>query len=221
MTKTVLSVHKILNYGEEPLKYWGILVLIAMQLEDGNKTERNGANVIEYINNLQEIGAWNILIIIVLVLLIIDGGLKLIDSLCKRFGITTKWSKRELEQRRKLDEHEEAIRSLTTSVSKIDQSVQDIADKLEQEQEKSDKRERNKLRDKLLQNYRYYTNREKNPALSWSEMESDAFWQMFKDYEDLHGDGYLHSEVQNAMNRLNVISMSDTEELLRMMSGRK
>lgn len=199
-----------------------------MQLANGNKTERNGANVIEHINILQEIGAWNILIVIVLMLLIVDKGLKLIDSrfklidsLCKRFGITTKWSKRELEQKRKLDEHEEAIRSLTMSVGKIDQSVQDIADKLEQEQEKSDKRERNKLRDKLLQNYRYYTNREKNPTLSWSEMESDAFWQMFKDYEDLGGDGYLHTEVQNAMNRLNVIRMDDTEELLRMMSGRK
>ena len=67
-------------------------------------------------------------------------------------------------------------------------------------EEENRRRERNKLRDRILQSYRYYTSPEKNPMRAWSEMEADAFWKIFKDYEDLDGDGYVHSEVQPAMN---------------------
>lgn len=70
-----------------------------------------------------------------------------------------------------------------------------------------EKRDRNKLRDKLLQYYRYYANPEKNPSQSWTRMESDAFWELFKDYEELNGDGYMHTEVQPAMNKLTVIEI--------------
>lgn len=70
-----------------------------------------------------------------------------------------------------------------------------------------EKRERNKLRSKLLQYYRTYANPEKNPSQTWTIMESDAFWELFKDYEELNGDGYMHSEVQPAMNKLNIIGL--------------
>lgn len=33
-------------------------------------------------------------------------------------------------------------------------------------------------------------------------MEAEAFWELFRDYEDLGGDGYMHTEVQPAMERL-------------------
>ena len=69
-------------------------------------------------------------------------------------------------------------------------------------EEQNQRRERNKLRDILLQNYRYYTNKELNPSQSWTVMESEAFWELFKDYEDAGGDGYMHTEVQPAMARL-------------------
>lgn len=71
-----------------------------------------------------------------------------------------------------------------------------------------EKRERNKLRDKLLQYYRFYTNPEKNPTQSWTTMEANAFWELFKDYEELNGDGYMHTEVQPAMNRLIVVEVN-------------
>lgn len=70
-----------------------------------------------------------------------------------------------------------------------------------------EKRERNKLRSKLLQYYRVYANPEKNPSQTWTIMESDAFWELFKDYEELNGDGYMHSEVQPAMNKLTIIGL--------------
>ena len=42
-------------------------------------------------------------------------------------------------------------------------------------------------------------------------MESDAFWKTFGDYEDAGGDGHMHSEVQPAMRRLEIIPMHEIE----------
>ena len=36
-------------------------------------------------------------------------------------------------------------------------------------------------------------------------MESEAFWELFRDYEDVNGDGHMHTVVQPAMNLLKVI----------------
>ena len=84
---------------------------------------------------------------------------------------------------------------------------QSIQDTLKDMQERQDRRERNKLRNKLLQSYRYYTDLEKNPSQSWTRMESEAFWALFKDYEDAGGDGYMHTVVQPAMSLLKVIDI--------------
>lgn len=74
-------------------------------------------------------------------------------------------------------------------------------------EERNKKTDRNKLRDILLERYRYYTNIETNPSQSWTKMESEAFWELFRDYEDAGGDGYMHTVVQPAMIRLAVIDM--------------
>ena len=84
---------------------------------------------------------------------------------------------------------------------------QSIQDTLKDMQERQDRRERNKLRNKLLQSYRYYTDLEKNPSQSWTRMESEAFWALFKDYEDAGGDGYMHTVVQPAMSLLKIIDI--------------
>lgn len=68
-----------------------------------------------------------------------------------------------------------------------------------------DKRERNKLRDRLLQMYRYYTSEKTNPSHSWTRMEAEAFWELFGDYEESGGNGYIHSIVQPEMNKLDII----------------
>lgn len=38
-------------------------------------------------------------------------------------------------------------------------------------------------------------------------MEAEAFWELFRDYEDAGGDGYVHTEVQPAMERLTVLEV--------------
>ena len=87
----------------------------------------------------------------------------------------------------------------------VRKDIQALTKRIEKMEEDTKRRERNKIRDRLLQNYRYYTNTETNPTQSWTRMEADAFWELFKEYEENGGDGYMHSEVQPAMNKLTII----------------
>lgn len=82
-------------------------------------------------------------------------------------------------------------------------------------------REKNAIRAKLLDEFRLFTDEYKNPMLAWSEMEHHAFFKLVKDYEDLHGNDYVHSDVLPAMNRLKVIPMSDKAGLLELMQSRR
>ena len=84
----------------------------------------------------------------------------------------------------------------------------DTNERLIRIEEQNQKRECNKLRDMLLQNYRHYTNITHNPSQTWSRMESEAFWELFHDYEEAGGDGYMHTVVQPEMERLIVIEVN-------------
>lgn len=84
-----------------------------------------------------------------------------------------------------------------------------------------EKREKNTIRAKLLDEYRLFTDETKNPMLAWSEMEHHAFFELVRDYEDLHGNDYVHSTVIPAMNGLAVVQMSDKQQLIKLMNSRK
>lgn len=116
-----------------------------------------------------------------------------------------------LEQLPKLDEE---IRSLRSSQAEIMERL----DKMETD---SNRVERNKLRDRLLQSYRYYTSEERNPTKKWTRMESETFWSCFKDYEDRGGDGYMHSIVQTEMNDMEIVEMDDVDGVASLMGSRK
>lgn len=79
----------------------------------------------------------------------------------------------------------------------------------------------NKLRDRLLQSYRYYTSIEKNPLGAWSEMEQEAFDKLFKDYEALGGNGFMHTTVAPAMTALEVVHMDNQNRMAELMKSRK
>ena len=76
-------------------------------------------------------------------------------------------------------------KQLTDSINELRQGQEKNTRRLEKMDEDNKKREINRLRDRLLQSYRYYTSLDKNPLQAWSEMESDAFWKIFNDYEEL------------------------------------
>lgn len=103
----------------------------------------------------------------------------------------------------------------------IHTTLQSILDRLDKTEKDAKERELNQLRDKLIERYRYYTSQEHNPNHSWTRMESESFWQMFKDYEVLGGNGYMHSTVQPEMLELDIVEMDDTERLTDLMKSRK
>ena len=39
-------------------------------------------------------------------------------------------------------------------------------------------------------------------------MEAEAFWHVYRDYEKLGGNGFMHSTVKPAMERLNVVKIN-------------
>lgn len=121
------------------------------------------------------------------------------------------YRKQSIEIQQKLEKEITSIRELQTeNIRRID-AMEKVTHKLE----------RNKLRDRILQSFRYFTSREKNPLQEWTRMEAEAFWELFKDYENLGGNGYVHTEVQPAMNLLVVVEMENTEAVTQLMNSRR
>ena len=83
-----------------------------------------------------------------------------------------------------------------------------------------EKREKNALRAKILDEYRLYTDERKNPMKAWSEMEHHSFFKLVEDYESLGGNDYVHRTIVPAMNELDVISMSDSDKLKELYQSR-
>ena len=83
-----------------------------------------------------------------------------------------------------------------------------------------ERREKNALRAKILDEYRFYTDERKNPLKAWSEMEHHSFFKLVEDYESLGGNDYVHGTIIPAMNELDVISMSDSDRLKELYQSR-
>lgn len=95
-------------------------------------------------------------------------------------------------------------KELEQKIGELKKSQDANTKKLHQMEENQMRESRNRLRDTLLERYRYYTDPSRNPSQSWTSMESEAFWELFGDYERAGGNGYMHTEVQPAMNRLRI-----------------
>lgn len=111
--------------------------------------------------------------------------------------------------------------SIISSIDKISDSQERLTEQITSFENIMKTQSCNKLRDRIIQSYRYYTSVEKNPMQEWTEMEKDAFDRLFLDYEDLGGDGYVHSTIEPAMNSLGVVDMTDYEGISILMKSRK
>lgn len=109
---------------------------------------------------------------------------------------------------------------LENEMQRLRKSQEESVWRLNKMEADTKRRERNKCRDILLQNFRYFTNREKNPLQAWTKMEAEAFWEIFHDYEDMDGNGYVHTEVQPRMNLLEIIELNDVERVAELMKSR-
>ena len=98
---------------------------------------------------------------------------------------------------------------LKTELGKIRESLQDLSTRVDTMEKGRKEEDLHKLRDLLIKAYNYYADPEKNPSGAWTRMEAESFWDLFYDYEAKGGDGYIHSTVQPAMERLRIIEMDD------------
>ena len=112
-------------------------------------------------------------------------------------------------------------KEILAACAQIRDSVKDNQNVLNTRLDRLEKREKNAIRAKLLDEYRLFTDETKNPMLAWSEMEHHAFFELVRDYEDLGGNDYVHSTVLPAINELNVIPMTDKQTLADLMHSRK
>lgn len=98
---------------------------------------------------------------------------------------------------------------LKTELGKTRESLQDLSTRVDTMEQGRKEEDLHKLRDLLIKAYNYYADPEKNPSGAWTRMEAESFWDLFYDYEAKGGDGYIHSTVQPAMERLRIIEMDD------------
>ena len=98
---------------------------------------------------------------------------------------------------------------LKTELGKIRESLQDLSTRVDTMEQGRKEEDLHKLRDLLIKAYNYYADPEKKPSGAWTRMEAETFWDLFYDYEAKGGDGYIHSTVQPAVERLRIIEMDD------------
>lgn len=100
-------------------------------------------------------------------------------------------------------------KELEEKIEELKRSQDANTERLKIMEESQKKLERNKLRDRILQSYRYFTDKDRNPAQTWNRMEAEAFWELIGEYEKRDGDGYVHTVVIPAMNLLTVVEMNE------------
>ena len=109
---------------------------------------------------------------------------------------------------------------LQGEINVLKEAIDKNTRKMEEIETGNKTRELNRIRNKLIESYNYYTSERRNPTKSWTEMESQSFWSMFLDYEDLGGDGFIHTTVEPEMRALEVIDMNDFQRITEAMKSR-
>ena len=97
------------------------------------------------------------------------------------------------------------IRELRETQQELRETQQAIIQQLREMEEQKKRKERNKLRDLLLQYYRRYADKETNPSQTWPRIEAESFWALFSDYEEAGGNGHMKDEVGPAMRSLTIV----------------
>lgn len=96
-------------------------------------------------------------------------------------------------------------KELTTRMDTMGQAIDRLAQRLAKMEDDDNRRERNRLRDLLLQNFRYYTNKDTNPSQTWTRVEAETFWELYREYEGSGGNGFMHTDVAPVMRRLRIV----------------
>ena len=109
------------------------------------------------------------------------------------------YRKQSLQKQKDIDNHFDILDTQLTLINKnIEKGFKIMGDL-----------QKNSIRNKIIEIYNRYGVEESNPSKAWNEMEAEAFWHLFADYEEMGGNGFMHQTVKPAMSKLTVIKMSD------------
>ena len=117
------------------------------------------------------------------------------------------------EDAKRIGELQDAVKALSDG----QKGLEDAQHRFEEEKRQ---RELNSLRDKILQNHRYYTG-DLNPLKKWTEIEKETFEALYKDYLALNGNGYIKNTVHPEMDQLGVVFLADSISMNELMESRK
>lgn len=129
-----------------------------------------------------------------------------------------KYRQQSLEVQKELKDNDNKI---LDTCKKIQDGVAENQKILNERLDRLEDRERNDLREKILNMHRLFTSKKRNPMRAWSEMERDSFNELIKDYESLNGNGHIHTVVIPDMHKLRVVLMTDTETLAELFHSRE
>lgn len=169
-------------------------------------------------NAIKELTTLDFSLVFVSVFIILIG-IKAIVSLFEWFieklGLETKGMRKRKEEHNLLiqtsqeliqlqEKHEESVRQsirhdemIKADISSLTDKVNEIADTLSVMQKKDNETKLKELKGSLIRYYHKYKD-----IGEWSKLEKDAFWDLFDDYENRGGDGYIHTIVEPAMREL-------------------
>jgi hypothetical protein len=85
-------------------------------------------------------------------------------------------------------------------LSTLTNTVNSIATNLEDMERKNNETKVKELKDTLINYYNKY-----RVVGEWSNLEKEAFWELFEDYESRGGNGFIHSIVEPVMRELKVV----------------
>lgn len=114
----------------------------------------------------------------------------------------TKYRQQSIDKQNQIDKKFSCIQD---DIVELKDDIKNLTALINNHYEDTKRLKRNELREKLLSSFRHYTSLELNPKQEWNEMEAEAFWHLFSDYEKLSGNGYMHSTVKPAMEKLTVV----------------
>ena len=103
-----------------------------------------------------------------------------------------------------MEKHKELVRqdlgyvkAIKQDINNLTKSVNDITQTLSDMRTKENETKLKELKSSLVRYYNKY-----KVIGEWSKLESEAFWDLFSEYEERGGDGYVHSIIEPVMREL-------------------
>lgn len=134
------------------------------------------------------------------------------DWIIGRFGITSKKILAEkerdsdiLELKTHAKKSDDNFNKVFASIETLQNSVNDLSNKVEEMQKKNDDAERSRLKDRIAQSYKVYKSHG-----YWSSIEREAFNDLVKSYEMAGGENsFVHSICIPATLQLDIVDDDD------------